>query len=176
MRSPVSTSSGAARVLSRIDYLVGCGDGCASLRQHRGDHRERIVNVLYLDSVMRNRAEPWRIAEISGDTKALLGARLRERAGIHPRRVDLERDDVRDDTIGVDPDPTDRGQPFGEGFRVPVIVDESIAHLLEPDQGSSGDDAGLSHRAAEELSHAARLGDGLGGAAEDRADGCRETL
>src|SRR4029077_7724308 len=125
---------------------------------------------------MRYGAETWRIPEIPRDAKTVLGAGLHERAGFDPRRVHFERDDVRDDAVGVDADAADLGETLRERFRVAVVVRQSVAHLLEPDERGSRDDAGLSHRAAEELSHAPRLRDRVRAAAEDRTDGRGESL
>src|SRR2546423_9195568 len=126
--------------------------------------------------MVRYGSETWRISEVSGNAKAVFCARLRERAGLHPCRVDLERDDVRDGPVGVDPDAADLGETVRERFRIAVVLGQTVAHLLEPDERGGRDDTGLSHRAAEKLSHASRLGDGLGAPAEDRTHGRGESL
>src|SRR5439155_17818084 len=113
---------------------------------------KRIVNIFCLDTVVRDGAKPRRISKVARDPKTLLGASLRECTGVHPRGIDLERDDVRDDPIGVDPDAADLGESLGERLRVSMILPKTVAHLLEPDERRGRDDTGLSHRTAQELS------------------------
>ena len=125
---------------------------------------------------MRNRAQPRGAPEIARDPQAALRAGPHERGRVHPVGVDLEGDDIRRDPVGIDPGPADAREADGEGLRVAVIVDETLAHLLERDQRGGGDDARLPHGAAEELADSASLRDGLGAAAKHRPDRRGEAL
>ena len=57
-----------------------------------------------------------------------------------------------------------------------MVLHEPLAHRLEADQRRGGDDAGLAHRAAEQLAHLARANHRLLRPAEDRADRRAEPL
>src|SRR5207245_11235837 len=156
--------------------LVGRGDRRACPRQDAGDDFERARDVGTLDPVVRHGAKSRAAPEVARDAQAALRARALEGARVHPLRVHLERDDVRDHLPRVDADPADAGEAIGEGARVAVVVDEAVAHLLKPDERRRGDDPGLPHRSAKELANASGLRHGLGAAAEDRADRRRQTL
>src|SRR5512143_3238856 len=104
------------------------------------------------------------------------GTRLLEGSRIHDGRVDLERHDVRDDLRRVEPEPGYLHEALREALRVRVVLGEPSAHLLERDESGRRDDAGLTHRATEQLAHTARLRDRLGVAADDGTDRRGEAL
>src|SRR2546428_743093 len=109
--------------------LVGRGDRRACPRQDAGDDLERARDVGTLDPVVRHGAKSRAAPEVARDAQAALRARALERAGVHPLRVHLERDDVRDHLPRVDADPADAGEAVGQGARVAVGVGRAVGPL-----------------------------------------------
>src|SRR5437899_5192030 len=125
---------------------------------------------------MSDGAQPGRAYKITRYAQATFLAHFREHARVHPLRVDLERDDVRDNALRVDAHSADAREAVCESLRVAVVFDEPVAHLLERDERGGRDHAGLPHRPAEQLAHATRLRDGLRRPTKDRSDRRGEAL
>src|SRR2546428_11829048 len=82
--------------------LAGGADrGALDAEDGAGDV-ERLVDLGGRHVDMRDRPKTGRVPEVAAEAQALLDAGLLERAGVHRRRIDLERDDVRDDPCRVD--------------------------------------------------------------------------
>src|SRR5687767_11513343 len=87
-----------------IPASVRGGHRLTCAREHFRDDAESAVDVFARDIDMGDRPQARRITEVAREPHAPLRAGLLEGPGIHPGRVDLERDDVRRDLRGVDAD------------------------------------------------------------------------
>lgn len=89
---------------------------------------------------------------------------------------EAEVDHVGDDGVEVDGEALDLGNAFCEAAGVCVVVGEAIYHLLQGDDACRGDDAALSHAAADGFANASCGGDELRRAADDGTDRCGEAF
>jgi len=89
---------------------------------------------------------------------------------------EVEVDHVGDDGVKVDGQAVYLGDAFCQAPGVCVVVGEAICHLLKRDDAGGGDDAALSHAAADRFANASCRGDELCRAADDGTDRCGEAF
>src|SRR3954471_14842287 len=123
---------------------------------------------------MRDGADPLRAVGVHQD--AFIAEAGTKRGGCAELGIHFEDDDVSLDDVWVELESVRLANFIGEDAGVGVVLGEAADVVLQRVKRAGGEDARLTHSAAERFTDAASFSDEIGGAAKRRANRSTQAL